>query len=46
MSSGEAIEIRIWSNTGAGACDLKMLVISFIGCLLMGAAGATVPVEI
>src|SRR5205807_1297803 len=35
MSSGLAIEMRIWSKAGACTCCLKRLVISFIGSLFL-----------
>src|ERR1700752_2698561 len=43
MSSGLAMEMRIWSNAGTCTCCLKRLVISFIGSLSPGGLGALCP---
>ena len=39
MSSGLAMEMRIWSKAGTCTCCLKRLVISFIGSLSPGGVG-------
>src|SRR5262249_14312881 len=45
MSSGLAIEMRIWSKAGTCTCCLKRLVISFIGSLSWKGAWPTRPFD-
>src|SRR5499427_1794645 len=45
MSSGLAIEMRIWSKAGICTCCLKRLVISFIGSLSWKGAGPRHPFD-
>src|SRR5215831_15016337 len=45
MSSGLAIEMRIWSKAGTCTCCLKRLVISFIGSLSWKGVGPMRPFD-